>query len=158
PGRAGYHTLTVGRRDPLAAIVPALPLPGSVDLGAVPAGRREVRGAWTVRVRGSHPPVAGATGAGEGPVLWSLRRGLAPGVRDGLGRLWVLDPKGGMELVAGAPLFARFCHDSAADMAALLEDAVAVMQARAARLRGVTRLHEPSTDEPFVVVVVDELA
>ena len=32
------------------------------------------------------------------------------------------------------------------------------MQARAARLRGRTRLHEPTADEPLIVVVVDELA
>ena len=41
-----------------------------------------------------------------------------PAVRDGLVRLWVLDPKGGMELAAGAPLFDRFAYDTAAAMAA----------------------------------------
>jgi S-DNA-T family DNA segregation ATPase FtsK/SpoIIIE len=73
-------------------------------------------------------------------------------------KLWVLDPKGGMELAAGAPLFDRFAYDAAADMAEVLEDAVAVMQRRAGRLRGLTRVHEPSTVEPLIVVVVDELA
>jgi DNA segregation ATPase FtsK/SpoIIIE, S-DNA-T family len=63
-----------------------------------------------------------------------------------------------MELAAGAPLFERFAFDTAADLARVLEDAVGVMDARAARLRGITRLHEPSTDEPLIVVVVDELA
>ncbi len=91
-------------------------------------------------------------------MLWSLIRALGPGVRDGLVKLWVLDPKGGMELAAGAPLFDRFAYDTAAVMAELLEDAVSVMQARARRLMGRTRLHEPSTDEPLIVVVVDELA
>jgi S-DNA-T family DNA segregation ATPase FtsK/SpoIIIE len=90
-------------------------------------------------------------------VLWSLIRSLGPGIRDGLVRLWVLDPKGGMELAAGAPLFARFAYDSPAAMADVLDDAVEVMQARAARLRGLTRLHQPTTDEPLIVVV-DELA
>jgi S-DNA-T family DNA segregation ATPase FtsK/SpoIIIE len=84
--------------------------------------------------------------------------GLGPGIRDGLVRLWVLDPKGGMELAAGQALFARFAYDSPAAMADVLEDAVAVMQTRAARLRGVTRLHEPTIEEPLIVVVVDELA
>ncbi len=32
------------------------------------------------------------------------------------------------------------------------------MQARAARLRGRTRLHDPTVDEPLITVVVDELA
>jgi S-DNA-T family DNA segregation ATPase FtsK/SpoIIIE len=158
PRRPGYAQLLVGRRDPLAQVVPALDVPKTTDPEAVPVGRREDGTPWTVRLRGSHTLVAGATGAGKGSVLWSLIRGLGPAVRDGLTELWVLDPKGGMELAPGAPLFARFAHDSPAAMAAVLEDAVAVMQARAARLRGVTRLHEPSSGEPLIVVVVDELA
>ena len=156
--RPGYVCLIVGRRDPLAAVVPAVPVPPAPDVEAVPVGRREDGGPRTVRLRGSHTLIGGATGAGKGSVLWSLIRGLGPAVRDGLAELWVLDPKGGMELAPGAPLFARFAHDTPAHMAAVLEDAVTVMQARAARLRGVTRLHEPSSGEPLIVVVVDELA
>jgi len=155
--RPGYIDLIVGRRDPLAAVVPALPVPDACDLGAVPIGRREDGEPWTVRLRGSHTFIAGVTGAGKGSVLWSLIRSLGPRVRDGLVRLWVLDPKGGMELAAGAPLFERFAYDTPGDLAAVLEDAVAVMDARATRLRSVTRLHEPSLDEPLIVVV-DELA
>ena len=150
--------LIVGRRDPLGSVVAALPVPEVCDLGAVPVGRREDGEPWTVRLRGSHTLIAGATGAGKGSVIWSLIRALGPGIRDGLVKLWVLDPKGGMELAAGAPLFERFAYDAAADLAAVLEEAVAVMDARAARLRGVTRLHEASLDEPLIVVVVDELA
>jgi DNA segregation ATPase FtsK/SpoIIIE, S-DNA-T family len=158
PRRPGYIDLFVGRLDPLATVVTALAVPEAVDLGAVPVGVREDGRPWTVRLRGSHTLVAGATGAGKGSVLHSLIRSLGPGIRDGLVELWVLDPKGGMELALGAPLFARFAYDNPADMAAVLEDAVAVMQARAARLRGVKRLHEPTPDEPLIVVVVDELA
>ncbi len=99
------------------------------------------------------PPVSG-----KGSVIWSLIRALGPLIRDGLVRLWVLDPKGGMELAAGAPLFDRFVYDDPAAMADVLQDAVAVMQARAARLRGRTRLHDPTIDEPLITVVVDELA
>jgi DNA segregation ATPase FtsK/SpoIIIE, S-DNA-T family len=130
PRRPGYIHLLVGRLDPLADVVAALPVAEAVDLGAVPVGRREDGRAWTLRLRGSHTLVAGATGAGKSAVLWSLTRGLGPAIRDGLVRLWVLDPKGGMELAAGAPLFARFAYDSPAAMAAVLEDAVEVMQDR----------------------------
>jgi DNA segregation ATPase FtsK/SpoIIIE, S-DNA-T family len=158
PRRPGYLQLVVGRRDPLATVVEALPVPDVTDVGAVPVGRREDGTPWTVRLRGSHTLVAGATGAGKGSVLWSLIRAIGPAVRDGLAELWVLDPKGGMELAPGAPLYARFAYDNPAAMATVLEDAVTVMQARAARLRGVTRLHEPTADEPLIVVVVDELA
>jgi S-DNA-T family DNA segregation ATPase FtsK/SpoIIIE len=156
--RPGYLQVVVQRRDPLAAVIPAVAVPEVTDVEAVPIGRREDGSPWTVRLRGSHTLVAGATGAGKGSVLWSIVRALGPAVRDGLAKLWVLDPKGGMELAPGARLFARFAYDTPAAMAAVLEDAVAVMRARAARLRGVKRLHEPTSDEPLIVVVVDELA
>jgi DNA segregation ATPase FtsK/SpoIIIE, S-DNA-T family len=158
PRRPGYLQLVVGRRDPLAAVVEALPVPEVTDVGAVPVGRREDGAPWTVRLRGSHTLVAGATGAGKGSVLWSMIRAIGPAVRDGLAELWVLDPKGGMELAPGAQLFTRFAYDNPGAMASVLDDAVTVMQARAGRLRGVTRLHEPTADEPLIVVVVDELA
>jgi DNA segregation ATPase FtsK/SpoIIIE, S-DNA-T family len=154
--RPGYIRLLVGRLDALAAIV-TMPPPGPVDLQAVPIGRREDGHTWAVRLRGSHTLVAGSTGAGKGSVIWSLIRALGVYVREGLVRLWVLDPKGGMEMAAGEPLFDRFVYDDAAAMAAVLEDAVVVMQARARRLRG-RRLHEPTADEPLIAVVVDELA
>ncbi|EUA56387.1 ftsK/SpoIIIE family protein [Mycobacterium xenopi 4042] len=51
---------------------------------------------------GQHILIAGATGAGKGSVLWSLIAGLAPHVKTGRVRLCVIDPKGGMELGAGA--------------------------------------------------------
>jgi len=156
--RPGYMQLVVGRLDPLAVVVPALDVPETVDLTAVPIGRREDGSPWTVRLRGSHTLVAGVTGAGKGSVLWSLIRALGPGIRTGLVRLWALDPKGGMELAAGAPLFEQFAHRSADEFATVLKDAVAVMDARAERLMGITREHMPSVDEPLIVVLVDELA
>ncbi|MGH9260215.1 MAG: FtsK/SpoIIIE domain-containing protein, partial [Acidimicrobiales bacterium] len=158
PRRPGYLQLVVGRRDPLAAIVPPLPVPEACDLGAVPIGRREDGQPWTVPLLGSHALIAGTTGAGKGSVLWSLIRSLGPAVRDGLVRVWALDPKGGMELAFGEPLFARFAYDTPADLAAVLEDAAQVMDDRAGRLRGVTRVHQPTVAEPLIVVVVDELA
>ena len=138
--------LTVGRLDPLAHTI-TVPAPAAVDLGAIHLGRREDGQPWTVRLRGSHTLIAGATGAGKSVVLWCFILGLGPAVRDGLVKLWVLDPKSGMELAAGRPLFDRFAYDRAADMADVLEDAVAVMQARAAA-SWAYRLHQPSTDEP----------
>ena len=116
-------------------------------------------GPWTLRLLGSHLLIAGATGSGKGSVLWSLVRGLAPGVSDGSVQLWAVDPKGGMELTPGAALFTRFAYADPASMIALLEDAVAVMRERAERLRRAgCRQHEPSPADPLVVVLVDELA
>lgn len=44
------------------------------------------------------------------------------------------------------------------EFAVVLEDAVAVMRRRQATLRGKTRLHTPTTEEPLILVVVDEIA
>ncbi|EFC85958.1 FtsK/SpoIIIE domain-containing protein [Parafrankia sp. EUN1f] len=126
-------------------------------LSAIPIGRCEDGSPWTLPVRGTHLLVAGATGAGKGSVLWSIIRGLGPAVRAGLAELWVCDPKGGMELAFGEPLFTRFATRTE-EIADLLDDAVAVMQKRTGRLRGRTRLHTPTTGEPLIVLVVDEIA
>jgi DNA segregation ATPase FtsK/SpoIIIE, S-DNA-T family len=83
-------------------------------------------------------------------------------------KFWVIDPKGGMELAGGRPLFQHFCdgdpggtNDRAAHERAyadLLDDALSLMRSRQGRMRGVTRLHEPTPEEPLVIVVIDELA
>jgi S-DNA-T family DNA segregation ATPase FtsK/SpoIIIE len=159
-GRPGYIELQVGRADPLAEVVPALPIADSadaVDLTDIPVGVREDGQPWTLRLGGSHVLVGGCVGAGKSSVIWSLVRGLAPAVRDGLVELWVCDPKGGMELAAGTPLFTRFAW-TPLGMVELLEDAAALMEARCDRFRGVTRLHAPTVDEPAVVVILDEVA
>lgn len=149
--------------DPSGAVPSALVRRGGrasrllAGLSAVPVGRCEDGRPWTLPVRGTHVLVAGATGAGKGSVLWSLVRGLGPAVRAGLVELWVCDPKGGMELAFGEPLFARFATDTDA-IADLLDDAVSVMRDRTFRLAGTTRLHVPTVGEPLIVVVVDEIA
>ena len=43
-------------------------------------------------------------------------------------------------------------------IAAMLDQAVADMQARAARFAGVQRDHTPTAEDPFTVVLVDEVA
>jgi S-DNA-T family DNA segregation ATPase FtsK/SpoIIIE len=77
----------------------------------------------------------------------------------GLARVLACDPKL-MELAFGRELFDRYGRYAAdpADIAALLEDAVSDMQARAARFAGRQRDHVPSAEFPFVVVLVDEIA
>jgi len=159
PGpRVGLVVLQVLRGDPLAVTVAALPVPAVPDFTALPIGRREDAQTYRLRLFGTQVLIVGATGAGKGSVIWSVVRALAAGVRVGLVQLWAIDPKGGMELGAGAPLFTRFaCRDFTA-MASMLEEAVTVAQDRADRLRGRTRQHIPSLVEPLVVIVIDELA
>lgn len=147
------------RRDALAAVIPALPLPAHVDLRAVPVGRREDGGAWVIRLRGSHILLAGATGAGKASLLWGIVRGILPALADGTARILGADPKL-MELAYGRALFDRYgrYESDPAAIVGMLEHAVAEMQARAARLAGHHRDHTPTAEHPFTIVIVDEVA
>jgi DNA segregation ATPase FtsK/SpoIIIE, S-DNA-T family len=157
--RPGRVVLVFRHRDPLATIVPARPIDPSPALWDLPVGLLEDGQPWTVQLAGSHLLVAGATGAGKGSVIWSLIRGVAVCVHEGTVQLWCVDPKGGMELAAGAPMFTRFAYDQPAEMADLLDDAVELLHGRAKRMRAEgRRTHRPTVVDPLVVVVVDELA
>jgi S-DNA-T family DNA segregation ATPase FtsK/SpoIIIE len=158
PDRPGQLWVELLRRDSLRAEIPALPIPEAVDLYAVPVGVAEDGLPWRLRLLGTHVLIAGATGAGKGAILWSLLRGLAPGIRSGLVEPWVLDPKGGMELSFGEPMFARFEATDPDAMADALDECVEFMDARARHLAGYTRLHAPTVAEPFRLVLIDELA
>lgn len=159
PAAPGWVWAELARSvDPLgtrfALSVPSRP---AVRLDGVPVGLHEDHEPWRLPVLGAHVLVAGSTGAGKGSVLWSILRGLAPAIADGTVQVWAVDPKGGMELGSGLPLFTRFATTSAG-AAELLEDAVTRMQERASGLAGHTRQHQPTADQPLVLVLIDELA
>ena len=128
-----------------------------VNLAALPLGVCADGQPWTLRLT-THVLIAGASEAGKGSVVWALLRALGPAIQAGYVAPWVLDPKGGMELSFGEPLFRRFEADSYEGMASMLEDAADLMDVRTRRLRGVARQHIPTPDEPLVLVVVDEMA
>ncbi|MEV8638036.1 FtsK/SpoIIIE domain-containing protein [Streptosporangium sp. NPDC051023] len=155
--RSGRLLLTFPRRDPLAVPLPALPIPAVVSVGPVEIGRCEDGTPWRLKIHGTHVLVAGATGAGKGSVIWSTIRGLLPAVQTGLAEIWALDPKL-MELSFGRDLFGDHYAASPEACVALLEAAVKVMQERAGRFAGVRRNHVPTVEDPFVLVVVDEVA
>ncbi|ETK34254.1 FtsK/SpoIIIE domain-containing protein [Microbispora sp. ATCC PTA-5024] len=155
--KAGRLVLTFPRRDPLAEPLPAVPVPESPEVGAVEVGRCEDGTPYRLNVHGTHVLIAGATGAGKGSWLWSTIRGLLPAMRAGLVQVWALDPKR-MELSFGRPLFGgRYAADPK-ECADLLDEAVTVMQERADRFAGLRRSHTPTVDDPFVLVLVDEVA
>ena len=157
--RSGRVLLEFVRRDALAQIVPARPIPAHPDLKALPVGRREDGLPWLVQLHGTHLLIAGATGAGKASLLWSLIRAMFPLIQAGLVRVLAADPKL-MELAFGRIIFETY-GIYAADpeaIAVMLEAAVADMQLRAARFAGKRRDHIPTVDEPFVVVLVDEVA
>jgi len=146
-------------RDSLASVVPAVPVVERPALRHLEVGRRQDGQPWTVQIAGSHLLVAGATGAGKGSVIWSIIRALAVPVNEGRVQLWCVDPKGGMELAAGAPMFHRFAYETPAEMADLLDAAVDQLHDRAKRMRAEgRRTHKATVSEPLVVVVVDEMA
>ncbi|GAA3443333.1 FtsK/SpoIIIE domain-containing protein [Planomonospora venezuelensis] len=155
--RAGRLQLVFPRRDPLAVPLPAVPVPDEVSVGPVRVGIREDGSPWLLKMHGTHVLIAGATGAGKGSVLWSAIRGLLPAVRAGLVEVWALDPKR-MELSFGRELFGTRYAATPAECAELLEAAVEVMQERADRFAGLRRDHVPTVEDPFVLVVVDEVA
>ncbi|WP_433419693.1 FtsK/SpoIIIE domain-containing protein [Microtetraspora malaysiensis] len=155
--RAGRLVLTFPRRDPLAVPLPAVPIPDVASVGPVEIGACEDGRPLRLKVHGTHVLIAGATGAGKGSYLWGTIRGLLPAMRAGLVEIWALDPKR-MELSFGRALFGdRYAADPA-DCADLLEAAVSVMQERADRFGGLQRNHTPTTADPFVLVLVDEVA
>jgi DNA segregation ATPase FtsK/SpoIIIE, S-DNA-T family len=157
--RPGWLVLEFVRRDALAVIIPALPIPVTADLKALAIGRREDGSLWLVRLHGTHLLVAGATGAGKASILWGLIRAMFSLLHAGLVRLLGADPKR-MELSYGREIFDTYgCYAAdPAEIAAMLAQAVADMQARAEQLGGKQRDHTPSIEFPFVVIVVDEVA
>lgn len=157
--RPGRVWLELHRRDALATVIHPLPPSSDVDLGAVTVGRHEDGTRWKVRLLGTHLLIAGATGAGKGSILWSLLHGLAPDVSAGRVQVWAIDPKGGMELRPGLPLFSRFEDSDPESMCRMLEELVDLKDQRARDLaRHGLRKHVASVDSPHVLAVIDELA
>ena len=157
--KSGAVLLEFVRRDALAQVVPPAPVRPYPDLRALEVGRREDGLPWLVRLHGTHVLVAGATGAGKASLLWGLVRAMFPLMQDGLVRVLAADPKL-MELAFGRIIFDTHGEYAAtpAAIADMLERAVADMQARAARFAGYQRDHTPTVQNPFTVVLVDEVA
>ncbi len=158
-------TWTLMTRDALVQVVAPLAASEAPDLAALAVAVGEDGSPVRLRLLGTYVLLVGATGAGKSSVVWALLHAIGPLITSGVVRVWVVDPKGGMELAAGQSMFTRFCHGDSTDgsshelaYAELLEDAVTVMRERQARMRGVARLHTPTEAEPLVVVIVDELA
>src|SRR5690606_38417192 len=155
--RAGRLVLTFPRREPLAAPLAAVPVPVTPEVGPVEVGICEDGTPYRLKVHGTHVLIAGATGSGKGSWLWSTIRGLLPAMRAGLVQIWALDPKR-MELSFGRPLFGSHYAADPKECADLLDEAVKVMQERAGRFAGLQRSHVPTTADPFILVIVDEVA
>jgi S-DNA-T family DNA segregation ATPase FtsK/SpoIIIE len=155
PGRVWVELL---RRDPLTDPIKALPLPPKPRISDLAVGLREDGRPWRIPLHGTHVLGVASTGAGKSTLAQGILRALAPAIAAGLVEVWAFDPKGGMELVYAREMFAHFFAGDPEQMADALEDCVAVMRERSARLRGSTRLLEPTAAEPLRLVLIDELA
>ncbi|MEO3853536.1 FtsK/SpoIIIE domain-containing protein [Acrocarpospora sp. B8E8] len=154
--RPGWVCLVFPRGDVLAAVLGARPIPALASVGPVEIGLAEDGSVFRLQVHGTHILIAGSTGAGKGSWLWGIVRGLLPARAAGIVQLWGLDSKR-MELSFGRELFTEYAA-TPEQCAELLERAVRLMQERADRYAGVRRSHVPTTADPFVLVVVDEVA
>jgi S-DNA-T family DNA segregation ATPase FtsK/SpoIIIE len=157
--RSGAVLLEFVRRDALAQVVLPAPMLAAPDLRALEVGRQEDGLPWHIRLHGTHVLIAGATGAGKASLLWNLVRAMFPLMQAGLVRVLAADPKL-MELAFGRIIFDTHGGYTAspAAIADMLESAVTDMQARAARFAGHQRDHTPTAEDPFTVVLVDEVA
>jgi DNA segregation ATPase FtsK/SpoIIIE, S-DNA-T family len=148
--------------DPLAqpVRVPALARPGAdVDLARVSIGRTETGRAWVLRLADRHILVAGVSDAGKSSVMWAVLRALAPWIRCGLVQVFGIDPKGGMELGRAAGVFQKLVCSNGVEAVELLEHVATLTRQRAAALRVQgTRKWTPASGQPFVLLIVDELA
>jgi DNA segregation ATPase FtsK/SpoIIIE, S-DNA-T family len=151
--------LVFPRVDRLAKPIPPPQQPEEVDLERVTVGLCEDGEPWQLCLLGGHLLLSGQTGAGKSTLIWSILWSIGPLIRDGLVQVWAVDPKGGMELYPGRKLFTRYADKDIEEMTKILEDAVAYMERRMdwAKENGI-RKHEPSTKEPFILVIVDEAA
>lgn len=142
-------------RDSLAKVVAPFAVSAFPDLAALAVALRSGGHKVTISLI-THVLVAGASGAGKGSVLWAILSALASTIRNGLVQVHAFDPKAGVELVAGEPLFGRFHYGTAEEMAGALEDLVKLMKRRQDGQRGRGRTHIPTVAEPSIVIMVDE--
>jgi S-DNA-T family DNA segregation ATPase FtsK/SpoIIIE len=140
--------------------VPALADQGTVvDLARVLVGRTETGRPWLVRLLDRHILVAGVSDAGKSSVVWAVLRALAPWIRSGRVQVFGIDPKGGMELGRATGLFQRLVCSNGADAVELLEHVAVLTRQRAEALREQgTRKWSSDSGQPFVLLIVDELA
>jgi S-DNA-T family DNA segregation ATPase FtsK/SpoIIIE len=148
--------------DPLAQPIatPALADPGAaVDLARVVIGRTETGRPWLLRLADRHVLVAGVSDAGKSSVMWAVLRALAPWIRCGLVQAFGIDPKGGMELGRAEGLFHKLVCSNGAQAVDLLDHVATLTRHRAEALRRQrSRQWTPGSGQPFVLLLVDELA
>nr|WP_246300548.1 FtsK/SpoIIIE domain-containing protein [Actinopolyspora biskrensis] len=133
----------------------------AVDLSRLPIGQDEYGREFALNfVDGLHHLLAGAPGAGKGSWMWGLLRALAPWIRSGRVRLWVIDPKGGMEFGQGEGMFHRLATDDTSGLDLAREYVDTLDERKETMGRQGRRNWTPgdSAEYPLDLLVIDELA
>lgn len=158
PDRADHAVIRVLTTDPHAEVIPYTTAPTASERSIhrpIPLGLFEDAQPVMLHVAHRHGLLGGVAGAGKSGVLNVILAELVacPDVV-----LWGIDLKGGMELQPWASCLGRLATTPEA-AAALLVDAVMVLQTRARQLadHGL-RLWMPTADTPALIVVIDEYA
>jgi S-DNA-T family DNA segregation ATPase FtsK/SpoIIIE len=154
-GKANRCELRVLDTDPHAEAVP-WPGPSARSIGEpVDLGPFEDAEPCRVSFLRRHALFAGTTGSGKSGGLNVLMATLAA-CDDVV--IWAIDLKKGMELGPWAPCIDRLAT-TPEEAAALLGDAVAILQGRAIHLSATgRRVWEPTPDMPALVIIIDEYA
>jgi DNA segregation ATPase FtsK/SpoIIIE, S-DNA-T family len=152
--------LVVQRAESFTEVIDAPEMPtevDAVDLHRLYVGEDEYGHDWHERLPGNQIFVASATGGGKNSIGWDLLRDLAPLIRDGLCRVWMLDPKR-VELAAGKGLAYRYAAEPD-DMHAVAEEYVEDLRAGQRRLAetGDRKVTAPSRQFPINVLMMDEI-
>lgn len=141
---------------PTAAAMPSERGPGSM-LELVEVGRDEAGMPWLLSLMGKHTLVAGRSGSGKGSVLWGAVGSLAPWIAQDMVRVHGVDLKRGVEIAMGDGLMHRTAYRPEQALV-VLRDLLTIIDERADRMVGQSRLHEPMPGDPLHVLVIDELA
>jgi S-DNA-T family DNA segregation ATPase FtsK/SpoIIIE len=147
--------------DPLACSIPGPALAedaAGLDLRRVVVGRTETGKPLRLPLLGTHVLTCGVSGAGKGSLLWAVVRALAPAVKAGDVRIYGIDPKGGMELGQAPEVFEQVVYDNGSRAVTLLEWLAQAVKRRAESYRGRRRMWTAESGDPFILLVVDELA
>ena len=168
--------ITLVHGNPFDDVIPPADIPGEiedVDLKAIELGDTEFGEIWTEPLVGHHWLISGATGSGKGSLLWNPLRAMGPMIRDRIARIWMIDPKGGMETERGRPLFYRYAtsaddeteyddgdgpDDIDAMLAVLYEFRDAMKERQETLRQQKKRKFTASAETPFEVLMIDELA
>lgn len=131
--------------------------PTNSDPTAVQIGRCENGSPWILQAAGFQTLTVGCSGSGKGSVFWGIAGGLGPAVKSGTALLFAIDLKYGIEVSAGSALFTKVATTEA-EAAKLLTKLEELLDIRGRWMAGKSRSHTPSTAEPLVVLLIDELA